>query len=257
MCVGGCVCKSEDMLVKNKNRNKNDHLQFPSGRTIKRCKEDAKALRKASKGTDHYLSYNKALDVIAAQNGINMSWDKATNHIIKSAEKESEFESKELFNKIIGRVRNEQSSYKKEVLARFEHDGKIYLPDGEGKKLEVFQHKKSNRGLLISQEVQELVEADIRKMGGLENLNGYDDGNVQILYEKPNSTSHLAYEFHVNQDGVIHYFCRCMPWEGYEAELHVRGYSINYVGHGTKAVDSALHWLGFSYWHSFMTPKAM
>ncbi len=241
--------------MKNKNRNKNDHLQFPSGRTVKRCKEDAKTLRKASKDTDNYLSYSKALDVIAAENGLNMNWDKAVNHIIKSAEQVNEFESKELFNKLVGTVRNEQANYKKQVLARFGRSGKVFLPDGEGGKLEVFQHKNHNRGLLISQKVADLIEADIERMGGVEKLKGYDDGNVQIIYEKPNSTSHLAYEFHLNQDGVIHYFCRCMPWQGYEAELHIREHSINYVGQGTKAVDTALHWTGFSFWHEYMTPR--
>ena len=243
--------------MKSKNRNKNDHLQFPSGRTIKRCKEDAKALRKASKETDNYLSYNKALNVIASENGLNMGWDKAVNHIINSVQEVNEFESKELFNKLVGRARNEQSNYKKEVIARFGKAGKILLPDGEGDLLEVFQHKNHKHGILISKKVADLVEADVKKLGGIQNLNGYEDGNIQIIYERPNSTSHLAYEFHLNQDGVIHYFCRCMPWEGYEAELHVREYSINYVGHGTHAVDTALHWLGFSIFHDYVTPKAM
>lgn len=241
--------------MKNNNRNKNEQLQFPSGRTIKRCKDDAKALRKASKETENYLSYNKALDVISADNGLKMGWDKAVNYIIKSAITANEFESKTLFNKLVGRVGNEQSNFKKEVLARFGYNDKILLPDGEGGRLEVFQHKNHNHSLLISQKVADLIEADIKTMGGLENLRGFEDGNIQIVYEKPNSTSHLAYEFHMNQEGAIHYFCRCIPWEGYEAELHVRGHSINYVGEGTKAVDTALHWLGFSFWHEYMTPK--
>lgn len=243
--------------MKNTKPKKNDHLQFPSGRSIKRCKEDAKALRKASKNGDNYLSYNKALDVIAVQNGLNMSWDKATNYLIKQAELESDLQSKQLLNKLIGRGRNEQSNHKKEVVERFGFAGKIYLPDGEGNKLEVHPHKNSKYGLLISKKVQNLVESDIEKLGGLESLRGFDEGNIQILYEKPNSQNHLAYEFHVNSDGVIHYFCRCKPWDGYEAELHVRGYSINNVGMGNRSADTALHWLGFSFWHSHMTPKVM
>lgn len=188
---------------------------------------------------------------------MGMGWDKAVNKLIEAQSKEHKSETLYEFNRLVGRYRNEQSSYKKEVLSRFGVDGKILLPDGEGGVIELFQHQNSKSGLLVSEQVVALVEADIKKMGGLRSLKGYDDGNVQILYEKPNSTSHLAYEIHINQEGVIHYFCRCIPWEGYEAELHARGFSVTHVGLGTHAIESGLHMKGFAFWHEYMTPKAL
>ena len=244
MCALVAAYAFEDMLMKNTKPKKNDHLQFPSGRTIKRCKEDAKQLRKASKNSDNYISLNIALNIVAKNNGIDMQWDKAVSHLINEAERKekNEFEAKQLLNNIIGRVGNERSHHKKAVLKRFGFGNKIYLPDGEGRKLEVYPLKNSKHGLLISKEVEKILEADIKKLGGLESLKGFDDGNIQILYEKPNSKNHLAYEFHLNKDGVIHYFCRCKPWEDYDAELLVRGYSINNVGMGNRPADTALHW---------------
>lgn len=259
--------------MKGKNRKSNDHLTFPSGRTIKRCKEDAKTLRKSSKGTDNYVSYNRALDIIAVQNGLDMPWDKAYSKIIKDAQLKkntihfdsteesleplSNEDSLDLFNWLKGTVGNMQGNFKKEVYQRFECDGKLMLPDGEGGHLEVIQHKARNHGILITPKVAELVEKDIEKMGGLESLKGYDNGNVQILYEKPDSNNHVAFEFHIGSDGVIHYFCRCLPWEGYEAEVIVRGHSITNVGYGQRAADTALHWLGFEIFHQFLTPRAL
>jgi len=240
------------MKVKNK-RSTNDHLTFPSGRTIKRCKEDAKELRKASKSTENYISYNNALNLISKKNGLDMLWDKAINDIISSQKACSEFEEPSSFNRLMGRLKNERSHQKKTVHQKFERNGKLILPDGDGGDIEVFPHKQSNSGLLITEEVARLVEADIERLGGLESLKGFNDGNVQLIYEKPNSTSHLAYEFHIRADGVIHYFCRCLPWSGYEAELHVRGYDITYVGHGgSHSADTALHWTGFAFWHHML-----
>ena len=274
MCVRWLrVLEYEDITMKNKNRKPNDHLTFPSGRTIKRCKEDAKTLRKSSKNTTEYISYNKALNIVAGQNGLDMSWDKAYSQIVSAAENKREtipFEPSianhspleadgdlDIFNWLKGTVRSQQSNFKKDTYERFEVDGKLMLPDGEGNYLEVVQHKARNNGILITPKIADLIEQDIEKMGGLESLKGYDDGNVQILYEKPGSNSHAAYEFHIGSDGVIHYFCRCLPWEGYEAELIVRGHSITNVGHGQRAADTALHWLSFAIFHQLMTPRAL
>ncbi|SFC36662.1 hypothetical protein [Pseudoalteromonas denitrificans] len=239
------------MKVKNK-RSTNDHLTFPSGRTIKRCKEDAKELRKASKDTDNYISYNNALNLISNKNGLDMLWDKAINHIVSSQKEYSELEDPSTFNWLMGQLKNKHSHHKKAVHQQFKQNGKLTLPDGEGGFVDVSPHKQDKSGLLITEEVARLVEADIEQLGGLENLKGFDDGNVQLIYEKPNSTSHLAYEFHVRADGVIHYFCRCLPWAGYEAELHARGYDITNVGHGTRSADTALHWTGFTFWHRML-----
>lgn len=240
------------MKVKNK-RSTNDHLTFPSGRTIKRCKEDAKEQRKASKNTDNYISYNNALNIIAKENGLDMLWDKAINHIFTSQKKSTELNDPARYKWLMGQLKNKHSHNKKAVHERFEQNGKLMLPDGEGGEVEVFPHKQNKNGILITKEVARLVEDDIERLGGLENLKGYDDGNVQLIYEKPNSTCHLAYEFHVRaDDGVIHYFCRCLPWAGYEAELHARGYDITNVGYGTRSTDTALHWTGFEIYHQMM-----
>ncbi|WP_299022201.1 glyoxalase superfamily protein [uncultured Photobacterium sp.] len=58
-----------------------DHLLFPSGRNVKSCRADAKKLKAAAKAKGEKLSYSKALDLIAVQNGVNLSWHKAIAQI--------------------------------------------------------------------------------------------------------------------------------------------------------------------------------
>lgn len=50
---------------------------FPSGRSVDRCRQDAKALVKHSKTTDSPITLNAALNNIAAENGLNHTWPKA------------------------------------------------------------------------------------------------------------------------------------------------------------------------------------
>ena len=232
-----------------------DHLKFPSGRTVIRCKDDAKKLRKASKNTDNYLSYNKALDTIAQNNGIELPWDKALTQLIKN--QESVPDNASSFTKFKGQVKNQQSHYKKLVHQNFEYNNELCIPNGEGEYSKAYQHKNHPSGLLVTKEVAQIVEADIVKLGGLETLSKMHDGLIQIIYEKLGSKSHLAHEFHISEDGVIVYYCRSLPWEGYEAEFHARGYELTRVGIAEGHVDSFLHWTGFCFWYKFLTPRVV
>ena len=52
-------------------------LLFPSGRTVERCRQDAKALVRNSKLSSFPIPLNAALDRIASDNGINLPWPNA------------------------------------------------------------------------------------------------------------------------------------------------------------------------------------
>lgn len=56
-----------------------DYLKFPSGRTVARCRKDA---RKLLRTTDHPLTLNAALDIIAETNGISGGWSKALDILL-------------------------------------------------------------------------------------------------------------------------------------------------------------------------------
>lgn len=230
-----------------------DHLKFPSGRTVKRCKDDAKKLRKNSKHTDNYLSYNKALDVIAKDNGIDLPWDKAVSHLSKKQEYRDEDSS--VFNWLKGQIKNQQSHYKKRVHQSFEYNNELLIPNGDGGYSKAYQHKNHPNGLLITREIEQIIEADLTALGGVEKLSAMDDGLIQVIYEKPGSKSHLAHEFHITNDGIIVYYCRSLPSQGYEAEFHARCYEVTRAGIGISHVDSFLHWTSFCFWHQCLIPR--
>ncbi len=54
---------------------------FPSGRTIERCKQDAKVIVKNSKLSNSPIALNKALDRVASDNGINLPWEHALKQL--------------------------------------------------------------------------------------------------------------------------------------------------------------------------------
>ena len=54
---------------------------FPSGRSVERCRQDAKALVKDSKSSDSPIPLNAALDTIASQNGVNLPWAEALSQL--------------------------------------------------------------------------------------------------------------------------------------------------------------------------------
>lgn len=58
-----------------------DTLSFPSGRTVQRCRQDAKTLVQNSKTSDVPIPLNAALDKIASENGINQPWSKALQQL--------------------------------------------------------------------------------------------------------------------------------------------------------------------------------
>ncbi len=52
-------------------------LSFPSGRTVERCRQDAKSLVKSSKSTNYPIPLNEALNKVSRDNGINLPWASA------------------------------------------------------------------------------------------------------------------------------------------------------------------------------------
>lgn len=61
--------------------NKTNHLVFPSGRTVKACRNDVKKLKKEATSLGCKLSTSRALDIIAEKNGISGGWHKAINQL--------------------------------------------------------------------------------------------------------------------------------------------------------------------------------
>jgi hypothetical protein len=56
-------------------------LLFPSGRTVERCRQDAKSLVKELKLSNSPITLNVALDRIASGNGIKLPWAKAIEQL--------------------------------------------------------------------------------------------------------------------------------------------------------------------------------
>ncbi|HDM8167566.1 TPA: hypothetical protein P0E23_000145 [Vibrio harveyi] len=54
---------------------------FPSGRSVARCKDDAKKMVRVSKLSDNPITLNTALDMIAMSNGIPLPWAKAIHSL--------------------------------------------------------------------------------------------------------------------------------------------------------------------------------
>jgi len=235
-----------------KKQSPTNNLIFPSGRSVIRCKADAKEIRKQSKNTSEYISLNRALDIVATENGIDLPWDKALSSLIDGASKEEA-----QFRSMSGRIKGQESHYKKDVLESFSHDGKLMLSNGEGGWVEAYQHNGLANGLVVTKELDELINKDIEQLGGFEALKSKEGSGLQILYEKVDSKSHLAHEFHLDSKGTIFYYCRSQPWSGYEAEYHARGHEIQTVGWAPRPIDTALHLVCFTYFHQFLSPKVL
>lgn len=70
-----------------------DYLKFPSGRTVSKCRKDARKLR----GANRSLALHTALDIVAKNNGISGGWSNALNTLlIESLERVRE--SKEMMS---------------------------------------------------------------------------------------------------------------------------------------------------------------
>lgn len=54
---------------------------FPSGRSVVRCKDDAKKMARLSKQTDLPITLSTALDLVAKANGVPLPWAEAINHL--------------------------------------------------------------------------------------------------------------------------------------------------------------------------------
>ncbi|MCQ9041486.1 hypothetical protein WOC09_07800 [Vibrio parahaemolyticus] len=61
--------------------NKTNHLVFPSGRTVKACRNDVKKLKKEVASSGCKLSTSRALDIIAEKNGMSGGWHKAIHQL--------------------------------------------------------------------------------------------------------------------------------------------------------------------------------
>lgn len=61
--------------------NKFNNLIFPSGRTVKDCRNDAKKLKKQALLAGEHLSTSKALDLIAEKNRLPGGWHKAIHSL--------------------------------------------------------------------------------------------------------------------------------------------------------------------------------
>ena len=61
--------------------NKTNHLVFPSGRTVKACRNDVKKLKREVASSGSKLSTSRALDIIAEKNGISGGWHKAIHQL--------------------------------------------------------------------------------------------------------------------------------------------------------------------------------
>lgn len=61
--------------------SKTNHLVFPSGRTVKACRNDVKKLKKEVASSGSKLSTSKALDIIAEKNGMPGGWHKAIHQL--------------------------------------------------------------------------------------------------------------------------------------------------------------------------------
>ncbi|EHV5555607.1 hypothetical protein K0W35_002249 [Vibrio parahaemolyticus] len=61
--------------------NKTNHLVFPSGRTVRACRNDVKKLKKEVASSGSKLSTSRALDIIAEKNGISGGWHKAIHQL--------------------------------------------------------------------------------------------------------------------------------------------------------------------------------
>ncbi|KON48267.1 hypothetical protein [Mariprofundus ferrooxydans] len=57
-------------------------LKFPSGCSVKHCKQDAKAIVKNSKQSNSPIPLHAALDMVASDNGINLPWERALKQLM-------------------------------------------------------------------------------------------------------------------------------------------------------------------------------
>ena len=64
-------------------------LSFPSGRTVERCRQDAKDLVKNSKLSNSPMPLNAALDRVASDNGMNLPWSNALKQLKVGVTKKS------------------------------------------------------------------------------------------------------------------------------------------------------------------------
>ncbi|MCX9113597.1 hypothetical protein OKS80_11890, partial [Aeromonas veronii] len=80
-------------------------LRFPSGRSVKNCRADAKRLAKQHKHNG--MTHAKALDIIANENGCSNGWDKAIRQLTLSAQgisresKKEQISEQNLFDSLI------------------------------------------------------------------------------------------------------------------------------------------------------------
>lgn len=219
-----------------------NYLRFPSGRTVGNCRKDAKKLAKQHKLAG--LSLAKALDLIAEQNGLPGGWHKAVEQLrLNSAEPPESQEVLRFLQSLTGRMKKQTTDHKKYLLERYGRDetDTVWLPNGEGGTVKAYPHQ--GKGLLITEQAENILKADLE-------LISLHEGSIELAYEVPGSSIHMAYSIQIAASGEIVHFCRCLP-DTKEAELYAEGWSVRHVGFGDyKAVESMLHWTGFCFWRS-------
>jgi hypothetical protein len=86
---------------------KQETLFFPSGRTVDRCRQDAKALVKSSKASNSPIQLHAALDRVASKNGINLPWAKAIQKLNVGKRKKAKVAQKHLLGHALNLLINE------------------------------------------------------------------------------------------------------------------------------------------------------
>lgn len=78
-----------------------EDLKFPSGRTVRRLKQDAKILKR-----EKNLTLGEALNIIASQNGLDMSWRSALKNLSRTYEAKRDKELSELGTMMVRETRD-------------------------------------------------------------------------------------------------------------------------------------------------------
>ncbi|MEZ8293445.1 hypothetical protein AB6D11_06280 [Vibrio splendidus] len=68
-----------------------ENLKFPSGRTVRRLKQDAKTLKR-----EKNITLGQALNIVASENGLDMSWRSALKNLCRKYEAKRHKELSEL-----------------------------------------------------------------------------------------------------------------------------------------------------------------
>lgn len=241
--------------MSKRSQSSNDFLRFPTGRSVKNCRQDAKKLRGQQKQVGKSISIAQALDQIAKANGMNEGWHRAICQL--KAEQQSTVGDSNLtawLASYTGQRKQKQQRYAQTLRQNYARQRHIYLPDGVGSAVRVFPHR--DKGLMVTQKTIDLIEADIALLGGLRAVTNVDN-NIQLVYQQPADPSLMAHEFHLTAEGMIFYYCRSDPRAGYAADFHARGFETTQCGVREGMIESARHLTDFENHHGALQIQAL